>query len=69
VREWIGQRLTVFFFLACEKGMPGAKKKAQTLWNEMNKDDIKHLERKLRDIQSDPQKVFAAMQDQTTSCR
>jgi len=55
-----------FFFAAQGKGAPGARTQAQTLWKEMTKDDIKHLEKKLRGAHLDPQKVFASMQDQTT---
>ena len=55
-----------FFFLAYRKGAPDAKTRAQTLWKEMSKDDIKHLEKKLRDLRFDPPKVFASMQDQTS---
>jgi uncharacterized protein len=54
------------FFQASRRGAQGAKTRAQVLWNEMNKDEMKHLEKKLRDLRFDPQKVFAAMQDQAT---
>jgi uncharacterized protein len=70
---WKGEGIRVdrpeaycYFFLAGRRGMPDAKKQAQTLWNEMSKDDIKHLEKKLRDLRYDPKNVFAFMQDQTT---
>jgi len=53
------------FFQAARRGAPGAKTRAQTLWNEMSKDEIKHLEKKLRDFRLDPQKLFAFMQDQS----
>lgn len=54
-----------YFFLARLKGVPDAKTRAQMLWKEMSKDDIKHLERKLREHYN-PQEVFAYMQDQQT---
>ncbi len=53
--------------LARQKGAPDAKTRAQALWKEMNQDEIKRLEKKLRNLLFDPQKVFAAMQDQATS--
>jgi len=66
---WKGEGVVVnrseayyFFFLAYRRGIISAKTQAQTLWKEMNKDDIKHIEKKLRDLRLDPQKVFAAMQ-------
>ena len=52
-----------FFFLARRSGVPDARTRAQTLWREMSSEDIKHLEKKLRDLRFDPQKVFASMQD------
>ena len=55
-----------YLFLARRRGEPDAQTQAQTLWKEMNKDDIKHLEKKLRDLRYDPNKVFNAMQDRTT---
>jgi hypothetical protein len=55
------------FFRAYGKGVPDAKTQAQTLWKEMSKDDVKHLETKLRDFRYDSQKVFAIMQDKTSS--
>jgi uncharacterized protein len=56
-----------FFFMAYEKGVPDAKTQAQSLWKEMSKDDIKHLEKQLRELRLDPQKVFAVMEDQSTN--
>jgi TPR repeat protein len=71
---WKGEGVVVnrseayyFFFLAYRRGIPNAKTQAQVLWKEMSKDDIKHVERKLRDLRLDPQKVFAAMQAPSTS--
>lgn len=55
-----------FLYLASRRGAPDAKTRAQILWKEMSKDEIKHLEKKLRDARFDPQKVFASMQDRTT---
>jgi TPR repeat protein len=55
-----------YFFLARRAGSREAQSQAQVLWNEMNKDEIKRLERKLRDLRFDPKKVFTAMQEQTT---
>jgi uncharacterized protein len=54
-----------FFFVAARKGMPDAKTRAQVLWKEMSKDEIKRFEKKLRDARYDPHTVFAFMQDQT----
>jgi hypothetical protein len=51
--------------LASQRGAPDAKTQAQSLWKEMSKDDRKHLEKKLRALLLDPQKVFAMMQAQT----
>jgi hypothetical protein len=53
-----------FFFLAYRRGMQDAKTQAQILWKEMSKDDIKHLEKKLRTFRYDPKKVFDSMQGQ-----
>ena len=53
------------FFLARRTGMAEAKTRAQTLWLEMSKEEFKHLEKKLRDLRFDPQKVFDSMQDQS----
>jgi TPR repeat protein len=53
------------FFLARRTGMAEAKTRAQTLWLEMSKEEIKHLEKKLRELRFDPQKVFDSMQDQS----
>ena len=71
---WKGEGVVVnrseayyFFFLAYRRGIISAKTQAETLWKEMNKDDIKHIEKKLRDLRLDPQKVFAAMQAPSTS--
>lgn len=55
-----------YLFLAHGRGAPDAQTRAQTLWKEMSKDDIKHLERKLRDLRYDPKRVFDSMQGQTT---
>lgn len=52
----------ILLFQASQKGVLEAKAKAQTLWNEMSHDDLKHLEKKLRDLRYDPRKVFDAMQ-------
>jgi TPR repeat protein len=54
-------------FLASQRGAPDAKTRAQLLWKDMSKDEIKRVEKKLRDLRFDPQKVFAGMQDQTPS--
>lgn len=51
-----------YFFLARTKGASDARNRAQTLWKEMNKDDVKALEKKLRE-HYDPREVFAYMQD------
>jgi TPR repeat protein len=56
-----------YFFLANRKGASEAKTQAQTLWKEMSKDDVKHLEKKLRDLHYDPQTVFASMQSSMAS--
>ena len=56
-----------YLFLASRKGATGARAQAQTLWKEMSKDDLKHLEKKLRDLHYDPQKVFASMQGPAAS--
>jgi len=53
------------FFLARRRGVSEATARAQTLRQEMSSEDIKHLEKKLRDLRFDPQKVFAAMQEQS----
>jgi TPR repeat protein len=52
----------IYFFLARASGMEDPRVQAQMLWNEMSRDEIKHLEKKLRDLHFDPQKVFNAMQ-------
>jgi TPR repeat protein len=51
-----------FFFLAGQIGAPDAKVRAQALKQEMNQEELKHLEKKLRDLRFDPAKVFAYMQ-------
>jgi TPR repeat protein len=48
--------------LARQEGAPDAKTRAQLLWKDMSKDEIKRLQKKLRDLHFDPQKVFSAMQ-------
>jgi TPR repeat protein len=70
---WKGEGVAVdrpeaycLLFLASQKGAPDAKTRAQTLWKEMSKDDVKRLEKKLRGLLFDPQKVFAMMQAPTT---
>ena|ERR1700689_351715 len=55
------------FFLARRRGLQDASARAQKLWQEMSSDDIKHLEKKLRDLRYDPQKVIAGMRDQAVS--
>lgn len=52
-------------FLASQRDAPDAKTRAQLLWKDMSKDEIKRLQKKLQDLRFDPQKVFASMQDQT----
>jgi hypothetical protein len=54
------------FFRAYQKGAPNAKARAQVLWGEMSKDEIKRLDNKLRDMHIDPQKIFAIMQNSTS---
>jgi TPR repeat protein len=54
------------FFQSSRRGFPDAKAQAQMLWQEMSKDEIKHLEKKLRDFHFDPKKVFDYVQGQTT---
>jgi TPR repeat protein len=54
-----------YLFLA-SRGMPEAKTRAALLWKEMSKDDIKHLERKLRDLHFEPKSVFEFMQNPDT---
>lgn len=68
---WKGEGLNVdrpeayyFFCLASRRGAPNAKTEAQTLWKEMSKGEIKRLEKKLRGLRFDPQKVFEFMQEQ-----
>jgi TPR repeat protein len=51
-----------YFFLARGRGTPDSRVQAQKLRNEMSQDEIKRLEKKLRDLHLDPQKVFNAMQ-------
>jgi TPR repeat protein len=69
---WKGEGVSVdrpeayyLFFQASRSRMPDAKTQAQMLWQEMTKDEIKHLEKKLRDSRYDPKKVLDSMQDQT----
>lgn len=49
-------------FLASQRDAPDAKTRAQLLWKDMSKDEIKRVEKKLRDLHFDPQKAFNAMQ-------
>jgi TPR repeat protein len=70
---WKGEGVSVdrpaayyYFLLAYRKGVANAKTHAQALWLEMSPDEIKRLEKELRANRFDPQKVFAAMQGQTT---
>jgi TPR repeat protein len=53
------------FFLAHRRGASDAKARAQSVWREMSPEEIKQLEKKLRDLRLDPQKVFASIQDQS----
>lgn len=52
----------IHFFRASRIQGPDVKPEARQLWNEMTQDDIKHVEKKLKDMRLDPQKVFAFMQ-------
>lgn len=56
----------IYFFLARASGVGDPRVQAQMLLNEMSRDEIKHLEKKLRDLHFDPQKVFSAMQVPST---
>jgi TPR repeat protein len=50
------------FFQSSRRGLSDAKTQAQVLLQEMTKDEVKHLEKKLRDFHFDPKKVFDYMQ-------
>lgn len=52
-----------YFVRAYFKGSQDAKTQTQNLMKEMDKDEIKRLEKKLRDARMDPKKVFALMQE------
>jgi TPR repeat protein len=68
---WKGEGIAVdrpeayYYFFLASRGVPAAQTQARMLWKEMSKDDIKHLEKKLRDLHFDPKKVFDSMQNQT----
>jgi hypothetical protein len=51
--------------LAYQGGAPEAKSQAQLLRQEMNKDEIKRTEKKLRGHGLDPKKVFQIIDDPT----
>jgi len=51
-----------YFFQATVSGSPEGKAQGQVIWNEMSKQEIKHLEKKLRSAWLEPQKAFAIMQ-------
>ena len=70
---WKGKEVAVdrprafcLLLLASQRGAPDAKTQAQSLWKEMSKNDLKRLEKELRALLFDPQKVFAMMQAETT---
>ena len=50
-----------WFFLAHQHRIAEGRQHAAALWSEMTPDDIKRLEKKLRGMSYDPQKVFEAM--------
>lgn len=56
-----------YLFLAHEKGTPESQTQAQKVWDEMSKQEMKQLEKKLEALHFDPKKVFAFMQHQTTT--
>jgi TPR repeat protein len=51
-----------FFVQAYASGASEAKTKYQALWSHLSREEIKKLERKLRDRHLDPKKVFSMMQ-------
>jgi TPR repeat protein len=70
---WKGEGVDVnrpeayYLFFLARRAAPDAKTRGQTLWQEMSRDEIKHLQKKLRDLRLDPQKVFASMQEPSPS--
>jgi uncharacterized protein len=55
-----------FLYLAYKEGVPGAKAQARSVRQEMTKDEVKRVEKILRQHFFDPQKVFAIVDDPTT---
>jgi len=70
---WKGEGIGVdkpqsyYYLFLASRGVPEAKSQGALLWNEMSKDDIRHLEKRLRDLHFDPKKVFEFMQNANNS--
>jgi TPR repeat protein len=50
-----------WLYMAYREGMDDAKQRAAELWKQMQADDIKHVEKKLRSRYLDPKRVFKEM--------
>lgn len=56
-----------YFFRAYQMGTPESQTQAQKVWSEMNKNDMKQLQKKLKTLHFDPKKVFEFVQGQATN--